>query len=400
VAQNGRGSVLQRRGAGDRDDRHLPGVLAGGQATEPATQPQLRLPRPGHDLGWQASLAAAQLQGGRGPVLVGPGRLDQLGAQMAVAGLGDATPVAAQAAGILAWDQAAEAHELRGAGQPAPVTDLASQSECAQVGHASVGGQAGHGVGEWWLVIPGGQVGLDGVQGGVAGRQGRPVVGVGRRQGRVVKALGQQPPLVGKGPGGGATAPDAAVAQQEPAQAKPSPGPVGQHVGPGPAQVPHRLLGHGGHTDRDQLAGAVQPSQPPAVAAVGLDPITGGLGNQRGRDHLAADVHAVQQAGQLIAGGAGLIAGSQPAGISKPRHEPADRRLVVGDPVNGRRLLPSRAKHRHRDRIPVHVQTKVGETTSSSDTGHRPAPSVCGSVHASVDDPRDTRNGAGRSHAD
>jgi hypothetical protein len=76
--------------AGDRDDRHLPGVLADGQATEPARQPQLRLPRPGDDLGWQASLAAAQLQGGRGPVLVGPGRLDQLGAQMAVATLGDA----------------------------------------------------------------------------------------------------------------------------------------------------------------------------------------------------------------------------------------------------------------------------------------------------------------------
>jgi hypothetical protein len=128
--------------------------------------------------------------------------------------------------------------------------------------------------------------------------------------------------------------------------------------------------------------------------------VAGGLGNQRGGDHLAADVHAVQQAGQLIAGRAGLIAGSQPAGIPKPPHEPADRRLIIRDPVHGRRLLPSRAKHRHRDRVPVHIQTKEGETTSSSDTGHRPAPSVCGSVHASVDDPRDTRNGAGRSHAD
>jgi hypothetical protein len=62
--------------AGDRDDDHLAGVFAGGQATEPAAQPQLGVPGPGDRLGWQAVLAAAQLQGGRGPVLVGPGRLD------------------------------------------------------------------------------------------------------------------------------------------------------------------------------------------------------------------------------------------------------------------------------------------------------------------------------------
>ena len=75
--------------AGDGDDRHLPALLAGMQAAEAATQPQLRLPRTGDDLGWQALLAAAQLQGGLGSMLVGPGRLDQLGAQLGVAALGD-----------------------------------------------------------------------------------------------------------------------------------------------------------------------------------------------------------------------------------------------------------------------------------------------------------------------
>src|SRR5215217_7983162 len=175
--------------AGDRDDHHLAGVLAGGQATEPAAQPQLRGPRPGDDLGWQAVLAAAQLPGGRGPILVGPGRLDQLGAQVAVATLGDAAPMGAGAAGILAWDQAAEAHELGGGGKAAPVGDLAGQGQRAQASHAPVGAQAGDRIFERWLPIPSGQVGLDGVQGGVAGRQGRPVVGVGRRQGGVVKAL-------------------------------------------------------------------------------------------------------------------------------------------------------------------------------------------------------------------
>jgi hypothetical protein len=61
------------------------------------------------------------------------------------------------------------------------------------------------------------------------------------------------------------------------------------HVAPGAAQVPHRLLGPGGDADGDQLGGPVQPGQPPAVTAVSLDPVAGGLGDQRGRDHLAAD---------------------------------------------------------------------------------------------------------------
>jgi hypothetical protein len=91
-------------------------------------------------------------------------------------------------------------------------------------------------------------------------------VGVGGGEGGVVKALAHQPPLVRVGPSA------ATVAQQEPAQAKPGPGPVGQHVGPGPAQVPDGLLGHGRQSDRDQLAGPVQPGQPPAVAPVGLGP--------------------------------------------------------------------------------------------------------------------------------
>jgi hypothetical protein len=35
-------------------------VLAGGQATEPAAQPQLRGPRPGDDLGRSSRVAAAR----------------------------------------------------------------------------------------------------------------------------------------------------------------------------------------------------------------------------------------------------------------------------------------------------------------------------------------------------
>jgi hypothetical protein len=48
--------------ASDRDDHQLLGVLAGVQAAEPAAPAQLGLPGPGDGLGWQASLAAAELK--------------------------------------------------------------------------------------------------------------------------------------------------------------------------------------------------------------------------------------------------------------------------------------------------------------------------------------------------
>jgi hypothetical protein len=61
---------------GDRDDHHLSALFAGVQAAEAAAQPQLGLPGPSDHFWWQALLAAAQLQGGLGSMLVGPGRLD------------------------------------------------------------------------------------------------------------------------------------------------------------------------------------------------------------------------------------------------------------------------------------------------------------------------------------
>jgi hypothetical protein len=82
----------------------------------------------------------------------------------------------------------------------------------------------------------------------------------------VVKALGAQPALVLAGPAG-TGAIDATMAQQE-----------GLQPPAGPAQVPDRLLARGGDADGDQLAGAVQPRQPPAVAPVGLGPYPRRLG--------------------------------------------------------------------------------------------------------------------------
>jgi len=66
---------------GHGDHHHLSGLLARMQAAEAAAQPQLGGPGPGDYFWWQAVLAAAQLQGGLGSVLVGPSRLDQLGAR-------------------------------------------------------------------------------------------------------------------------------------------------------------------------------------------------------------------------------------------------------------------------------------------------------------------------------
>ena len=77
----------------------LSDVLAGGQDPEPSAQALLGCPRPGGDRWGQALLAAGDPHADGGAVLVGPGRLDQLGAQVGVAGLGEPAAVDAGAAG-------------------------------------------------------------------------------------------------------------------------------------------------------------------------------------------------------------------------------------------------------------------------------------------------------------
>jgi hypothetical protein len=102
-------------------------------------------------------------------------------------------------------------------------------------------------------------------------------VGEGGLQPGVVEVLGAQPALVLAGPAGPGPI-DATVPQQEGLQPSASPAAVVDQVGAGPAQVPDRFLASGGDADGDQLAGAVQPRQPPAVASVGLGPCRRPLG--------------------------------------------------------------------------------------------------------------------------
>lgn len=89
----------------------------------------------------------------------------------------------------LAWDQAAEPHELGRSSEPAPVAHLGGQGEPTQAGHPAVGGQPGDLVGEGWAVQPGGQVHLDRIQLSVAGGDHRPVVDLGGPQRWLVEAL-------------------------------------------------------------------------------------------------------------------------------------------------------------------------------------------------------------------
>jgi hypothetical protein len=85
--------------AGDGGSDDLAVGLAGVQPAELAAQAQLRRPGPGNDVGFEALLAAAVACTDGGFGLVGPSGLDELAAQMGVAGMGDATAAGAVPAG-------------------------------------------------------------------------------------------------------------------------------------------------------------------------------------------------------------------------------------------------------------------------------------------------------------
>ena len=77
--------------AGDRRGDGGLGLFAGSEVTEPSTQPELGGPRPGGHGRVDALLAATQVGRHVGLVAVRPGRLDELGAHVYVAGPGDLT---------------------------------------------------------------------------------------------------------------------------------------------------------------------------------------------------------------------------------------------------------------------------------------------------------------------
>jgi hypothetical protein len=86
--------------AGDRGHRHRGDLPAPGQLGVGGVQPLLGLPRAGQRLGRLPGLPALERGADRGPVPVGPGRLDQRAADQLRAGLGDGAPAGTRAAGV------------------------------------------------------------------------------------------------------------------------------------------------------------------------------------------------------------------------------------------------------------------------------------------------------------
>jgi hypothetical protein len=69
------------------------------------------------------------------------------------------------------------------------------------------------------------------------------------------------------------------------------------------------------------------------------------------------------------------------------------RRLVEHDLLRHRHV-PVRLQHRHRDRVPRHIQAEMSEA-AMRDTGHGRPPFMCGNFRpAEVDDPRRVRGPA------
>jgi hypothetical protein len=177
----------------------------------------------------------------------------------------------------------------------------------------------------------------------------------------------------------------------------PGAGAVLDHVGAGPAQVADRFFLDGRDPDGDQFPGPVQPSQPPAVPPVGLGPCRRGpWGSARGRSpHSALPCWPA-------------------AGPARNRSgRPHSRLAAAGALESGQRACGPTARHEEsgrcrgrRDRGPGSPprwcpcgRPSQGEWERDARHWPRPAPSVCGSVRAIVDDPRTCylRNGAGRS---
>jgi len=104
-------------------------------------------------------LALPQLGADAGAVLVGPGRLDELDADVAVAGLGQMPAAYGSAARVLRHGEAAERHEGAGSGNRRQSHPLRTTS-APESGYPPVGAQPGDLVGKEGMLEVGAQLGL------------------------------------------------------------------------------------------------------------------------------------------------------------------------------------------------------------------------------------------------
>src|SRR5215208_1195707 len=158
------------------------------------------------------------------------------------------------------------------------------------------------------------------------------------------------------------------MAQQEFPQPVARTGEVFHHVASGAAKIPDGLLLDGWDADADQLAGALQPGQPPAIPPVGLGPCRPApWGSATGRSPRSA------RAGGAAAGPArsrsvrprSRLAG---CGVAEAANEPADGCLVVGNPLDVWDLLVGR-QDPDRDGVLVDIQAEM-DRREVRDTGH------------------------------
>ncbi len=172
----------------------------------------------------------------------------------------------------------------------------------------------------------------------------------------------RQPGVMGTAPGPHPDRRHDGAAQQELAQ--PVLGAQQVHLGivACPDQVAQGLVGLVGDPDRREVAAAQQPCQLGRIALVGLDPVTGFDGDERGRHDHARDAHGGQLAMEGVAGGARLVGDLQvEVRPAEPLHQPSHCGRIVGD-LAVLLGIAEGPRNRDGDRRLVHVQSHEAGT--------------------------------------
>jgi hypothetical protein len=169
-----------------------------------------------------------------------------------------------------------------------------------------------------------------------------------------------QPAAVQLGPGRPAIV--ASLAQEKSGKLLARPAQAMYGVEPCPRQIAHRLVPSIRNPHRRQLACPVQSGQAGSIPSVGLDPVAGSPGDQRGGNHDALMSGCRYLALDAVTAWPCLIAKPQAHAIAaKLAQQTIQRRPSVGDPA----VLPDLAAQtarRHRDNDPflVNIKPNVG----------------------------------------
>src|SRR5512141_737088 len=306
--------------AGNGGDRDLGALALADEASVAAVEPDLRLARVLGDAGRLVAerLACPGPEGGS--MAVAPTRLDEDAAGVAVAGLGDPASPLLAAAGVLAGDEADEGHELARALEATEVVDLGEEDHGGEGGDAPQAGELADRIG----------VGLSGREtSDVLLEQSalfdevldlEDVVLEGDPLRVAFELLASQPLPVALGPVV-AVAEDAAMADEELREPMARWGEVLADILARADEIADRLLVGGRNGDHGELAGAIQASELPGVAAVGLHAVRR-LHGDEGRGHdLAGDPHLRQLPIDLVPTGPRLVAAAK---LVRLQGEPAE----------------------------------------------------------------------------